>query len=60
MHLDRRELASPQAWRAAMRRALGHTGYRPPVYCQEDHDQSIRVMFRLVDAADRERALTVK
>jgi hypothetical protein len=54
IYFDRHELASPVAWRAAMRRALGHTGYEPPVWCQEDHDQIIRAMFMLADACAEE------
>jgi hypothetical protein len=43
---QRHELANPVAWRAALRRALGHEGYEPPRYSQEDHDTIVRVMFR--------------
>ena len=43
----RHELASPTAFRAALRRALGHEGYEPPRYDQEDHDTIVRVMFQL-------------
>lgn len=50
VYLSRHELASPIAWRAAMRRAFGHEGYEPPHYSQEDHDQIVRVLFRLVEA----------
>ena len=50
IYFDRHELGHPHAWRAALRRQLGHTGYHPPVYGVEDHDQIIRVMFRLADA----------
>lgn len=55
LRLDRHELADPVAWRAAMRRQLGHTGYRPPVYDQDRHDEIVRVVFRLVDMLDDER-----
>ena len=50
VYFDRRDLASPQAWREAMRQALGHAGYEPPVYAQADHDQIVRAMFALADA----------
>ena len=50
VHLDRRALESPVAWRAALRRQLGHLGYEPPVYAQRDHDQIVRAMFGLADA----------
>lgn len=46
----RHELQNVVAWRSAMRRQLGHTGYRPPVYDQGEHDQIVRVIFRLVEA----------
>lgn len=50
VRFTRHELHSPTAWRAALRRQLGHTGYQPPVYGLEDHDQIIRAMFALADA----------
>jgi hypothetical protein len=50
---SRHELRSPVAWRARMRRTLAHTGYVPPVYEQEDHDQIVRAMFMLADAEVR-------
>lgn len=50
VRFTRHDLATPQAWRAAMRRQLGHTGYRPPVYDQDAHDQIVRVMFMLGEA----------
>jgi hypothetical protein len=50
VHFDRKALADPAAWRAAMRRALGHTGgYEPPHYSEADHDVIIRTLFRLID-----------
>ena len=30
VYFTHHELASPVAWRSALRRQLGHTGYRPP------------------------------
>ena len=53
--LDRHELETPQAWRSAMRRQLGHTGYEPPIYSQASHDEIVRVLFRMIDAQARER-----
>ena len=50
VYLTRHDLRTPVAWRAAMRRALGDTGYEPPVYSQEDHDQLVRVLFRFAGA----------
>jgi hypothetical protein len=49
VHFDRHALKSPVAWRAALRRQLGHIGYEPPVWAQEDHDKIIRAMFMLAD-----------
>jgi hypothetical protein len=54
IRFSRRALEDPKVWRSTMRRALGHTGYEPPVYCQADHDQLVRVMFRLADSSERE------
>ena len=54
VYFTRPHLKTPQGWRAAMRRALGHTGYEPPVYDVADHDQIVRVMFQLADAIERE------
>jgi hypothetical protein len=51
--LMRHDLVSPVAWRAAMRRQLGHTGYEPPVYDQEAHDESVRELFELVRSSAR-------
>jgi hypothetical protein len=50
---DRHDLATPVAWRGAMRRQLGHLGYEPPIYGQEDHDTIVRVMVQLSDAGGR-------
>lgn len=52
IYFSRRALESPTAWRATMRRALGHTGYSPPVHDQEDHDQLVRGLFMLADAGE--------
>ena len=49
VYLDRHALESPVAWRAAMRRGLGHLGYEPPAYDREDHDHIVRVMFAFAD-----------
>jgi hypothetical protein len=53
--LDRRALASPQGWRAAMRRGFRDLDYTPPVYDQDDHDKVIRAIFRMLDAMERDR-----
>lgn len=58
VYFTRHELQSPVAWRAAMRRHLGHTGYVPPVYDVDDHDQLIRVMFMFADACARDKVET--
>jgi hypothetical protein len=50
----RRDLQTPLAWRAAMRRQLGHLGYEPPAYDQHDHDTFVRVLFMFADAVERE------
>ena len=55
LHFTRHDLRTPGAWRAAMRRQFGHTGYCPPRYSQRDHDQIVRALFRLADAGRRER-----
>jgi hypothetical protein len=55
---NRHDLETPAAWRAAMRRALGHVGYEPPHYDQADHDQFVRVLFALADA--EQMALSVR
>ena len=47
VHFTRHELQSPVAWRAALRRQLGHLGYEPPVYGVEDHDVLVRAIVRL-------------
>lgn len=52
VRLDRHELENRVAWRAAMRRQLGHVGYQPPHYSRQDHDQIVRAMFALADAKE--------
>ena len=44
------DLRTPVAFRAALRRQLGHLGYEPPVYGDEQHEQIVRAMFALADA----------
>jgi hypothetical protein len=50
--LSRHDLATPVAWRAAMRRQMP-AGRQPPVYSQEDHDELVRVLFQAIDASKR-------
>lgn len=55
VYFTRHDLKTPQGWRAALRRALGHTGYQqPPVYDVEDHDRIVRTLFAFADAIERE------
>ncbi len=58
VYFTRHDLETPVAWRAAMRRQLGHLGYEPPVYEQAEHDDFVRVLFMLADAA--QMALSVR
>lgn len=49
LRFDRHALLSPVAFRAVLRRGLGHLDYTPPTFSQEEHDQLVRVMFRAAD-----------
>ena len=52
---NQHDLATPVAWRSAMRRQMP-AGWEAPVYDQADHDQIIRVIFQLCDADEQGRA----
>ena len=57
VYFDRHSLASPAAWRATLRRAIGHLGggWEPPRCSQDDHDVLVRVLFAFADATEHER-----